>query len=745
MAGTAAARIDRDGRLRWCNGAFRDVFGPTDGARLDESLDRLLASGDASDPLSRDGLGLLEALRDGGAVALSRADGGRLILALGEGEGGDRLLTAAAEGGGPDGLALVDAIFDNITAAAAVFDADLRMVRWNQRYLELFRLTEDIVRRGAAFEDLVRHALDGGVYGHCDVEATVRERLDLARRREPFAFRLDRADGIRLDVRHAPLPDGAVLRIYTDLSERARAYATQRQILDAIAVPMVVSGLYDGWLHYGNRPADELFGMPLEAMADQVSSLDFYVDLADRRRLVAVMEEHGRVDGFETRFKVAGGRVAWVLLSVRRFRYRGQDAILTCVIDITARKTAEEQLAAQWEMSRTLMEGLAQGVMAFDRDLRMIAWNQRVLDLLQLEPEFVHHLQPLEELTRRVAELGGYGHGDVEEIVAQRMIHVRSPMPRQAERVRRDGLIFFTQTRELPDGGFVTTYTDITDRKRSEAALEAARDEAERALKDLKEAQAHLIQSEKMAALGSLVAGVAHEVNTPVGIALTGASLLAERTKEIMRLFKDGRVRRQDLADYLETADEATQLMLLNIDRAAQLIHSFKQMAVDQASGERRAFDLRDYIIEVLRSLGVRLKRAAHKVELDCPEGLEIDGYPGALSQILTNLVMNSIVHAYAPEQRGTLRIAVICPDGGDVELRYSDDGRGIPEHLQARVFEPFFTTNRSAGGSGLGLNIVYNIATRTLRGRIDLDSAPGRGTVFILRFPRVMAEPGGA
>ncbi|HEY0837025.1 MAG TPA: PAS-domain containing protein [Azospirillum sp.] len=291
----------------------------------------------------------------------------------------------------------------------------------------------------------------------------------------------------------------------------------------------------------------------------------------------------------------------------------------------------------------------------------------------------------------------------------------------------------------------LTCINDISGRKRIEQEARAAKEEAERALGELKEAQAHLVQSEKMAALGSLVAGVAHEINTPIGIALTGASLLAERTGVIRAAFEAGRLRKPDFADYIDIADEATQLMMLNVDRAAQLIQSFKQIAVDQASEERRVFDMRDYIHEVLRSLGVRLRKAALTVEVRCPEALVLDSYPGALSQVLTNFVMNSAVHAYAPGEAGRLTVAVRCPTPDEVELRYSDDGRGIPAALHGRVFEPFFTTSRGTGGSGLGLNIVYNIVTRTLKGRIALDSAPGRGTTFTLRFPRVAPEDRGA
>ena len=178
----------------------------------------------------------------------------------------------------------------------------------------------------------------------------------------------------------------------------------------------------------------------------------------------------------------------------------------------------------------------------------------------------------------------------------------------------------------------------------------------------------------------------------------------------------------------------------VNINRAAELIQSFKQVAVDQTSAERRRFDVTDYIREVLRSLGPRLKRTPHDITVEGPDNLEVEGYPGALSQVLTNFVINSISHGYDEGQRGKLNITVTQPSADRVELRYSDDGRGIPASDLGRVFDPFFTTARGLGGSGLGLNIVYNIVSQTLAGTIDVQSEPGRGTTFVVQFPRKLA-----
>lgn len=267
---------------------------------------------------------------------------------------------------------------------------------------------------------------------------------------------------------------------------------------------------------------------------------------------------------------------------------------------------------------------------------------------------------------------------------------------------------------------------------------EQAQAEAEKALKDLRETQAQMILQEKMASLGSMVAGVAHEVNTPVGLAVTGASQLRNDTANILVLAAQGQLRRSTFDEYLGVVDELATLIEKNATRAAELIQSFKEVAVDQSSDARRPYDLRIYIAEVLASLSPRIRNAGHKAEISVPEGIEMDGHPGAMAQIVTNLVINSIMHAYGDRRDGTLRLTVRRLDGDMVELRYSDDGQGIPPELWSRIFEPFFTTRRGTGGSGLGLHLLYNIVTVRMGGNVRVGASPDGGAVFTLTFPRI-------
>ncbi|MEI8396465.1 MAG: HAMP domain-containing sensor histidine kinase, partial [Rhodospirillaceae bacterium] len=232
--------------------------------------------------------------------------------------------------------------------------------------------------------------------------------------------------------------------------------------------------------------------------------------------------------------------------------------------------------------------------------------------------------------------------------------------------------------------------------------------------------------------------GVAHEINTPVGIAFSCASHRASQTRQLTGALNEGALKKSELQAYGEVALESTRLMASNLSRAAELIRSFKHVAVDQTSAEFRNFDLATYLNEVITSLGPHLRTTPHRVILDCPADITLDSYPGALSQVLTNLVMNALIHAFDNIPVGTITIKAIAPPNAAlVEISFSDDGNGIPAALLDKIFEPFFTTKRGAGGSGLGLHIVFNLVMQTLGGRITVESTQGQGTTFYLNLPR--------
>lgn len=269
--------------------------------------------------------------------------------------------------------------------------------------------------------------------------------------------------------------------------------------------------------------------------------------------------------------------------------------------------------------------------------------------------------------------------------------------------------------------------------KVSEVAVSNA--ELAATLRRLKAAQEQLVTTEKMASLGGLVAGVAHEINTPVGVGVTAVSSMSSRIIDVRNKYQAGELGHRELNDFLDNTQQHCELLLSNLSRAAELVSSFKQVAVDQSADGLREFDLGVYLSEVWRSLSPQLKGTSLRYDMAVNDDIRVFNYPGALSQVLTNLVMNSITHGYERGEEGHLQLDV-RQDGGEVELVYRDDGRGIaPEHL-GQVFEPFFTTRRGRGGSGLGMHIVYNLVTGQLLGSIDLHSEPGRGVEVIIRFP---------
>lgn len=283
---------------------------------------------------------------------------------------------------------------------------------------------------------------------------------------------------------------------------------------------------------------------------------------------------------------------------------------------------------------------------------------------------------------------------------------------------------------------------DLESRVQSRtAALAQTNAELTRTLDQLRLTQGQLVESEKLAALGGLVAGVAHEINTPMGVAVTAASHLAEASRRFAAQLNTGAVRKSSLDEYSRDAERSAELILANLRRASELVRSFKQVAVDQSSEQRRSFPLREYLDEILTSLHPRLKRTRVQVNVDGPSDLLLDTYPGALYQIIVNLVMNSLIHGFGDKLQGRIQIS-IQREGSEVLIDYRDNGAGMDETTRRRVFEPFFTTRRGSGGTGLGLHIVYNLATRLLRGQVRCDSAPGQGARFLLRFPqRVTAE----
>jgi signal transduction histidine kinase len=275
-------------------------------------------------------------------------------------------------------------------------------------------------------------------------------------------------------------------------------------------------------------------------------------------------------------------------------------------------------------------------------------------------------------------------------------------------------------------------------KRKTEEELRTSKEKAEAALLELNTAQQNLIDAERLAALGGLVAGVAHEVNNPIGISLTVASSFARRTEAFEQELKSNQLRRSKLDEFVQSSRDAAQQLVANLHRAGELIQSFKQVAVDRSHAERRQFSLSEATDQIVASLRPVLKKSAIKLSVDVPEGLLIDGYPGSYGQILTNLFLNAANHAFADGRSGAINITARPRGSEDVEIIFADNGAGMTPDVQRQAFDPFFTTRRNEGGTGLGLHIVYNLVTQQLGGRMVLESRVGQGTTFRIIMPRI-------
>jgi len=329
---------------------------------------------------------------------------------------------------------------------------------------------------------------------------------------------------------------------------------------------------------------------------------------------------------------------------------------------------------------------------------------------------------------------------------------------REVEGLRKSGRRFpldLAVTEMVVDDGrkFIGIVRDITERKNTEnellrlneyleqrvkertLLLQESNEALQQSLRHLKQTQDQLVQTGKMAALGSLVSGVAHEINTPVGVCVTAASFLELKARDLFDRLSAGVPEPSVIEKHMNAILEASTSIQTNLNRASDLVKSFKQVAVDQATEEKRKFLIKEYIDKVLLSLRPKYKRTGHTIEVNCMEDLEITGPPGVFSQIITNLVMNSLTHGFEGMEGGRI-ILNITKEGDQCTFEYSDNGVGIPEENREKVFDPFFTTRRAQGGTGLGLHIVYNLVNQKLKGRIQCSAVSGKGVRFTIIFP---------
>jgi len=271
---------------------------------------------------------------------------------------------------------------------------------------------------------------------------------------------------------------------------------------------------------------------------------------------------------------------------------------------------------------------------------------------------------------------------------------------------------------------------------RTSEALQREKERSEKSLRDLRATQAYLVQAEKLASLGQLVAGVAHEVSTPLGLALTTSTTMQTDLQTMADALAGTSVRRSDLTRGIDRLRQGLHLTYDSLHRASEMVHGFKQLAINQADEDRRAFELKSWLAELTSRLGPLLSHHGLAVEVECPPGIKLNSYPGALAQVISNLAFNAAGHAYPGKTGGKFTITVSQPKPDSVRLVCSDEGVGIPDELQAHVFDPFVTTGRENGNAGLGLYIAFNVVTSSLNGRLQLEGKRGPGTQLAIEIP---------
>ncbi|MBF0310430.1 MAG: PAS domain S-box protein [Magnetococcales bacterium] len=407
------------------------------------------------------------------------------------------------------------------------------------------------------------------------------------------------------------------------------------------------------------------------------------------------------------------GSLLPVRLVVNRMVIRGQSFFVAMIADISREKSLRNELL---QVERIIIESAPFGIVVTDENDTIQIFNSAAEALFSYRREEVvgHKVRKLIPIGLKAAQSGDGNHASESgDALAS------GGTAYEAQANRKDGSVFPIRLAVNPlmmEGrpSFVGMVVDMTEEKRL---------------------YSELVQSEKMAGLGNMVAGVAHEINTPVGIGVTAASELEESNLAFSTLVENEGISEEELYNHIDKVRRLSKLIRRNLERAAELVHSFKSVAVDQSSEKLRAFKVREYVESAVLTLHHELRNTRLGIMVICSNDLEIRSHPGALSQIVINLINNSRIHAFEPGEEGGI-IMEFKAERERLRFSYCDDGRGMEEETRRRIFEPFYTTRRDLGGSGLGMHIVYNLVTQTLGGTITCQSAPGCGMCVEIEIP---------
>ena len=576
-----------------------------------------------------------------------------------------------------------------------------------------------------------------------------------------------------------------LLSLVYDITDRQRAEEALRQSEECFAkafqaspAPMLITTLDEGRIIDVNARGLSLVGATREELIGHTTrETGIRIDPGARDRIIAQLRKTGSFKDIPLALRTRGGELREVLWSAELITLGNQPALLSLAYDLTEQRRAEQALQASERRYRTIFETAAVSIREEDMSAVKTALDalkaQGISDIrayLTQHPAFVADCAQqvrVVDVNQQTLKLFG-ASGKAELLGELNRILLPESLPAFTEILiaiaegkryfevetvhqtlqgeRRNALL--TAAFPEPDAPFTSvlmSMIDITERKRVEEELQRHREHLEELVAgrtaELRQAMTQLMQAEKLAALGSLVAGVAHELSTPLGNTRVVASSLGEHLTAFAAAVESGSLRRSQVDAFLERGREAVDLIERNSARAADLIGHFKQVAVDQTSMRRRRFNLRQTVEEMLATLRPLFKRTAHRIKLDIPPDLELDSYPGPLEQVIANLINNSLTHGFAGREAGVIDIRAEALKTDQVQLNYSDNGTGIAEKIVNRIFDPFFTTRLGSGGSGLGLYIVYNLITGVLGGTIQAHTLPGAGIAFTLILPRIAPD----
>ena len=692
----------------------------------------------------------------------------------------------AIELGSGGKLALLAQGLDQLDVGLTVFDSDLVMVAANTRFQQLLGFPDALCRPGATMLDALRHNAVQGEYGPGDVEDLVRPRLELARQFLPHRFERLRPDGSIIEVCGQPLPSGGMVTTYTDVTIARRREQALRELSTeleqrveartaelrhreaelarkAALLESVISNVNQGISYVNADLVMELcnakFGELLELPAELCQPGVPFENLA---HFNAGRGEYGPGDVQA----LARERIdiAKKFLPHRFERTRPSDGktleitgvptpdggMVSTYLDISERKATERALRLERERLSHILKGTNAGSWEVNLQTGQVQVNAR---WAELTGHILEEIGPL-----RLDALPRLFHPeDVVHAEAALLEHLKDQTPyyRFEHRLKhKDGHWVWvaahgqvsTRTADGRAEWMAGTHMDIAERKATEQRIQELNETLEErvaersaqlnaAMQTLHQSQEALARSAAKATLGTLVASVTHELATPLGNSLITASTCTDMAKRVQAQVDSGQLKRSDLATFLAEVQEGSALIERNLHRAVALVRNFKQVAADQASEQRRSFDLADVVKEVLDTLSPSLKRHAHRVLVDVPDGITVDSFPGALGQVLINLINNAYLHAFEGRTDGTVRIAARV-ENGRVDLQVSDDGTGMSPKLLSQFFQPFFSTKIGRGGTGLGTTIVENLVKKTLGGTLAVQSSPGQGSIFLIRIP---------